>query len=309
MSNLTVENVYTRHNAKQLTRQHFWKLLGMTLTVGAICVAIMAAGFALLFLATGGPWSSTAHNVAANGTIYAFLLGWIAVIIIAVLISSCLSLGLTSAMLELCRGDETVTVARVFCRMKYSLKSFGLSLWIALKVFLWALPVYAIIGFVGFGIAAAGDPANAQTIQSTAGFLLMILPLLAFILIFALLIPACFRYMLSAHVLADEPSTGIRACVSQSKAMMKGHKWQAFKLVVPLILIMYAILFGLTLVISLILSATGVSAVIVVISPLLSILSSVVSLYFSIRCSMCFCLFYLKRREEQNPSPADESAE
>ena len=29
MTKLTIENVYTRHKAKELTKKHFWKLLGM----------------------------------------------------------------------------------------------------------------------------------------------------------------------------------------------------------------------------------------------------------------------------------------
>ena len=29
MTKLTVENVYTSHKAKELTKKHFWKLLGM----------------------------------------------------------------------------------------------------------------------------------------------------------------------------------------------------------------------------------------------------------------------------------------
>ena len=36
MTKLTVENVYTRHKAKELTKQHFWKLLGMMAIVFVI---------------------------------------------------------------------------------------------------------------------------------------------------------------------------------------------------------------------------------------------------------------------------------
>ena len=50
MSNLTVENVYIRHNAKLLTNKHFWKLLGMTLIIAAVVFGLIAAGMALLVL-------------------------------------------------------------------------------------------------------------------------------------------------------------------------------------------------------------------------------------------------------------------
>lgn len=47
MSNLTVENVYTRQTAKALTKKHFWKLLAMMLVVLLVTYAV-AIGCTLL---------------------------------------------------------------------------------------------------------------------------------------------------------------------------------------------------------------------------------------------------------------------
>ena len=44
MKNLTVENVYTRHGAKELTRKHFWKLTAMLLIVFVTSFALTWGG-------------------------------------------------------------------------------------------------------------------------------------------------------------------------------------------------------------------------------------------------------------------------
>ncbi len=306
MSNLTVENVYIRHTAKLLTRKHLWKLVRMMLTVAAICVGVVLVGLSVLMLTTGGPWSSTAHSTTADGTNVPFMIGYLALILVMAVVSGGLSLGFTSALLDLCRGAETVSVKRVFSRMSQCLKALGLSLWTGLKLLLWALPGYVLL-IVGVSAFAVGAASNGAIAEADVG-ILALLSLVGMLLIFAMMIPAYFRYILSTYVLADAPETGIRDCVKQSKAMMKGHKWQCFKLTVPIILLLYAIVLGMGLVTALVTSALTDATVITVVELLLSLCSTALSMYFSIRMTLCYCLFYLQRKGEQ-VVPTAESAE
>ena len=294
MKNLTVENVYIRHNAKLLTNKHFGKLLGMTLIIAAIVFGIVVVGMALLML----NGESTDISIA--------MVCYLLLMLIVILLTSGLTLGYIQALLALCRGEE-VSVSQVFSRMGQCFKAFRLSLWVGLKIMLWALPLYAIIGFVGFGIAVAGDPNAAELTNATAQVTLMVLPLVALVGIAALVIPAALRYMLSTYVLADKPETGVRACVHESKAMMKGHKWQAFKLTIPLLLAMYAISFGVTLLFSLLATFLGNSeAAVILTGTVVPLISIALSVYFSIRMTVCQTMFYLHRTGEQT---TPESAE
>lgn len=336
MSKLTVENVYTRHKAKELTKQHFWKLFAMTVIVVAIAYAIAFGGVLLLNLAiTGTTTTSTisldaadaAYNTGnASSTIAAaleaannpfsqqsssagFVIGYIVLIIIQVLISSGLTLGLTSAMIDLCRGEK-ITVGQVFCRMNKCHKALGLSLWVGLKTILWALPGYIAIFAAAFATMhfATLSPNNEGMVA-----LLTVLPLLALILVLALVIPAVLRYMLSTYVLADEPETSVFTCVKDSKALMKGHKWQAFKLGVPTIFIMYLMLLLAIMVVSLILAL--VSEISSVLTGILAVVLYLgvfgLLLYYGIRLGLSYCLFYLNRENENAPmaEPIAEAAE
>lgn len=296
MSNLSVENVYIRQEAKELTKKYFWKLLGMVAIAFAIPYALLMGG------------SAATSLLGTDHPIYAVLP---LVLMVFIMLLMCgLMLGMISALIDLCRHDVNVTVGRVFSRMGQCLKAFGLMLWVGLKTMLWALPGYALIGFVGFGIAVSGDPHNAQLTEVTAQATLIILPLLAMLIIFTLVIPAALRYMLSTYILADKPETSVFDCVRQSKAMMKGHKWQAFKLAVPLFLLMLLAEFFMALGYSLLVALLGETALAVAASIVLLIGWIVLNLYFSIRLSLGYCIFYIKRCKEQEaaepePSPAE----
>lgn len=302
MTATTVENVYTRQLAKEVTKKHFWKLVGMNLLVTLIVFGVMLAGMTLLFLTTGTSLESTpsgmgysSYAVPSASVGAAFAIGYFVLMLVITLVGSGLGMGLYAAMIDLCRGDETVTVGRIFSRMKYCLKAFGLSLWIGLKVFLWMLPGYIAMFVMLLATASSDEPAVAG-----------MLALLGMILIFALVIPAAYRYMLSTYLMADEPGRGIRESVNLSKQLMKGHKWQAFKLIVPVFLVML----GLTLLASL--ALTLITALVVsisetagaIITVVLTLFPALVSLYFSIRMELCYCIFYLRRREELD-GPAD----
>lgn len=295
MSNLTVENVYTRHAAKALTHKHFWKLLGMMLIVVVITYAVM---FGCTALASGLVSSSEALAVVLG--LVAMLVTW--------LVASGLGLGLTSAMLYICRDGQHVKVSDVFSRMGQSLKAFGLMLWVGLKTLLWMLPGYVLmIGVVvSFAVGIDSMTGTVAWSESEAGTLALCV-YGSLILIFALVIPAAMRYMLSTYILADKPETGVFDCVRQSKAMMKGHKWQAFKLAVPMVLLMLLAEFFMALGYSLLVALPG-EASLSVASIVLLIGWIALMLYFYIRMGLGYCLFYIKRCKEQEAS-VGEAAE
>ena len=297
MSNLTVENVYTRQSAKELTKKHFWKLLGMMGLISLIIIAVVFGGMFLLALVTGADLTTTmttSSYYAPPMPPVSFWVGYILLSLVITLVSSGLTLGMTSAMIDLCRGHEDVTIGRVFGHMGQCLKAMGLDLWIGLKVFLWMLPGYAVVMLCAV-IGASSDSAELTALLAFVGV----------IAIFALVIPAAFRYMLAHHVLADQPDCGVFECVRQSKEMMAGHKWQAFKLVIPVILIMYGVMLAALLVIGLIVSAVGEAGAIgAVVSLLLTILPFCLTLFYSVRIAMCYCLFYLKRSGWEQPEEA-----
>lgn len=288
--NLKVENVYTRHAAKEMTRKYFWKLLGMSAVAYGIPYGLM-----MLVPTVMMPIASL-HNL--------YDLVMIALLIAVSLLSCGLTLGLMHGMIELCRGKEDVTVGTVFHRMNLTFKGLGLGLWVGLKSLLWMLPGYAVM-IAGIILTASmsntASPEDAAAISALAMFAGMIL-------IFALGIPAAMRYLLSTYILADKPNTGVFACVRQSKTMMKGHKWQAFKLVIPVFLIMYVVMmvFSVAMVAATNLLA-GTAAAATILSVVMVVVTMAISVYYMIRMSMCYSIFYLKREAEQNP--AEEAAE
>ena len=317
MKNLSVENIYTRQKAKELTKKNFWRLLGMMMLTGLIVSVLVYGGIALLSYLTDAQWVTTVQAYSYQATINPasigteFTIGFIVLMIVTTLLATGLNLGLLRAITDVARNAEKVPVGRVFSRMKYFLKGWCLSLWVGFKTMLWALIVYLPVGFIGFGIAVAGDPQSAQLNETTA-MLMTMLPLFAIILVFALVIPAMLRYFLSTYVLADEPSTSVFECVRQSKAMMKGHKWQLFKLTIPYLLKMYGWMFLIIAVFAAVMAvgqnvqSDAVSIIAAVVMLASYVLLLVKLLVYALRSQVAFCVFYLKRKGETPAIPPEE---
>ena len=145
--------------------------------------------------------------------------GWIipAVGLVQVLVAPVLTLGLIYATLTLLRGG-TATVSTVFSRIGVWFRSILLFLLVMLKVFLWMLPGVALITVT---MLLGND--TLFTITSAVAPLLMAVPALM----------AAYRYAMAEFFLADEPETGVIACVRQSKAVMQGRKLQLLSLELP----------------------------------------------------------------------------
>ena len=113
MTNLSVENVYTRQTAKELAKKYFWKLLGMIAIVFVLPCVFSLVVSTLLVLS---------HNLTV------IIVGGLVIGLGVMLLESGLMLGLIDSTICICRGTAHVPVSSVFSMMRYSLKGFGLSL-------------------------------------------------------------------------------------------------------------------------------------------------------------------------------------
>ncbi len=288
MSNLSVENAYTRQEAKELGKKHLWKLVGMLAIVYGVGFGLTFVG-EMLLTGLGNAFSKGQTEVSPVYTIGSLLLT-----LAVSLVSGGLSLGMAAGMLAICRRQETA-VNVVFSRMGQCLKMFGLTLWVGLKTCLWALPGVTLLvaGLVTMGAAAQGQ--IAATNENAVVALLIVLA--GYVAMLVLMIPAAFRYMLALYVLVDEPDRGIRECVIMSKVMMKGHKWQAFKLVVPFVLVLYVMMFVLMTPMAVVAESLPSNPVVTLIMTILPMVIMLVGIiYLSLRIGLSYCLFYLKRR-------------
>lgn len=310
---LTVENVYLRQDAVQLTRKHFWRLLGMMLVIVLVTSAAdwglttlgdlitgpetEAAAAAVSSYAASETITSTEPMVQAVSQIFTSPKFWLFnlfYIVVTSLISNGLILGRHAQLIAAGRGGVPKVLGG-FSRMRQCLKAWGLSLFSDLKIGLWALPGLAAL-LIGTELESYGQD-GIGSLMNIAGVGLL----------FGLTIPAALSYSLSTFIMADEPDRGIRECVTLSKGLMKYRRWQYFKLGVPMILKMIGVFYASMLVFSLIGVAIGtgfstVAAVIIIIVMLLAILLPI--LYFSLQFDMVCALFYLKRREPVSDAPA-----
>ena len=309
----TVENVYLRQEAVQKTRKHFWRLLGM-LAVIALCTWLMENGLTALgdmitapetqaivdaantfvtskTITSTAPMTDALSSLFTSAKFWAFNLAYIA---IAGLVSNGLSLGRHAQLLAVAARDEKPRLLGGFCRMRYCLKAWGLSLFVALKTALWALPG-ALVFFLSVELQDLGQYDLGNVIGCIGVGLL-----------FGLIIPAALRYCLSTFIMANEPERGVRECVTLSKGLMQGRKWQCFKLGVPMILKMIGVMYGTIILLSMVLAIIGNNAsvavqVIFLITILLAIFLP--SIYFGIQFDVVYALFFLKCREPAADAP------
>ena len=122
---------------------------------------------------------------------------------VAWIITPVLSLGMTHWLLLRLRKKEA-GVDTVFSRLPVFLKSIGLHLLTALKTLLWMLP--------GAAVSMLSVTTGSMLIYAGMGIMLV------------LGVMAALRYALAEYKLADEPETGVLACIRESKRVMAGKK-------------------------------------------------------------------------------------
>lgn len=137
-------------------------------------------------------------------------------------LSPVLNLGLISAHLHALRKQE-FTPSIALSRLPVTLKALGLELLIGLKLLAWMLP--------GLAVDAIGAVVMVL-VNDLFGILLIIAGGIAGC---AMCIMAAYRYAMAIYVLADDPSTPIRACIRRSKEVMQHRKMELFSLEISFI--------------------------------------------------------------------------
>lgn len=305
------ENILIRQKAVRLLRKHFGKLLLMALLAVSLCLTLLVFGLLILFVTTGGPWSSTAHVTNAVGINHPYTFGlWVLWLLVA-FVGSGLLQGLISTMLRLCRGDESSKQGYIFSCMRYSPKAFGLSLWCAAALLLWMIPGYLLMmGGSMFGAVAIDSNTGVLHLTPQEQQVIGAVILCGLILCTVLGIPAFFRHMLAPFMLSDEPSAWIWDCAARSKAMMKGRKWQLFRLLLPDVLLLAALVMSLLALGDIGLRLFRSDLASGLINTLLPLLCLALLLIFLVRTLLSLCLFYLlcKDAGPMPAPPADSSA-
>ena len=305
----TLENVYLRQRATQLTQRYFRVLLAMSIITYAI-----DAGLDWLLTLLGDAWmipevtamatafqqylnadgiTSTTPAVEATTALFTSPKFWcinLLHFIVTGLVSTGITLGGTLQCIEAARGNAP-RILGLFSRMRYCLKSWGLSLWLMLKLTLWMIPGFTLV------IASAVLQTYDQLIL---GNWIMISGL---VVLFWLAAAALLRYSQAVHILADEPSRGLRESVTFSKELMKGRKWQYVRLCTPAMLKAVGMFLLADIIASwlLWLMALDTNYYAVLAGSLLTSLSMA---YFLLQLDMVSALFYLKRRDADFPITA-----
>ena len=140
---------------------------------------------------------------------------------ITLLLGPVLGLGFSHTLLKALRREE-ITYSTVLARLPLFFKAIGLDVMVALRVFLWMLP--------GWALSLLG--AVIMVFEANIGVLVMIA---AMGVMLAGMIRAMYRYRLASYVLADAPQTGINAAIRRSKEIMKGRKMELFSLEVSFV--------------------------------------------------------------------------
>ena len=302
MKNLSAENVQTHKTATALMQAHRWPLLGLIgVAMGIPAALSITISLLLAPLASRMP------------VLYELLV--LPLTVGVTILTSGLMMGLLGAMIGLCRDGEPVTVKAAFSRMRMTFKSFGLTMWVTLKTFLWMLPGYglmmlAFIALIALIVVVYSGVELSALPFSLEAFIIVVYSMMGvgIVLMMALGLPASYRYMLSLYILADKPDTRVFDCVKQSKVMMKGHKWQAFKLIIPIFLVMLVMMLVVAVAFGAPITLVSASSLLVSLLAIgMTVVYLALMLYYSVRMYLCYTLFYLNRVAEQ-PAP-EESAE
>lgn len=212
-------------------------------------------------------------------------------------------------MLRLCRGDEAIPVEQVFSGMRHSLKALGMNLWICAAVLLWMLPGYLLMmGGAMFWAVGIDSLTGELTLTPSEQQIIGCVILAGLALCIGLAVPAIFRHALAPFLLADEPSAWIWDCAARSKALMKGRKWQLFRLILPFLLALAALWLGASALTDAglrFLPGDFASGLIHTVLPLLTCAGTLV---IAIRAALCVCLFCLHRIGHSQVILAEASA-
>ena len=252
-----ITNADIRHHATDIVRQHFGKILPMML-VAAVAPSVIVSLFTAILNAILKP---TPLRFGPSPFGFYFTppsVSYVVIMLLGVLLSAlvypAVLLGLYHGILNLIRGADA-SVADVFSRVGSCLKGFLLSLYVGLRTWLWILP-----GFV-LGILGAA-------LSNSFGVFLMMIGVIA---MYALVVPAAFRYCMALPALADQPDLGVLGAFNRGKEIMQGRKWQLFRL-----LFLYGLLLvGVAVLLSLLMTAVAKSTVLLILMSVVALVAVV----------------------------------
>lgn len=298
--NRTVENVYIRQEAVQLTRRNFWRLLGMAAIISIInnglnwAMSIIGDKLMLpeinlvIERCTSLMYSThiTSTEPAVNALIALitsskFILFNLVVWVVSGLVSAGLSVGHNKQLLDTGRGGYPEPL-QVFAGMKLCLKAWGVQLWAALKTGLWCLP--------GVGLVIIGSELTLYDMGEIGNAVMVI----GVVLMLVLGLRAILRYTMAVTLLADEPDRGVRDCVKFSTALMQGRLWQCIRLGVPLFFKLIGAVLLADIVYNLICSIVPMDVQFAVVLD--SLLTAAATAYFFVQANVLYTIFYLRTR-------------
>ncbi len=281
-----LENIKTREEAKNFFRGNRGTVIGQLLLMELIMFALIFAT-TLLIIATGGEQLMNASKYG-NMQIEASTSGLVSVLPMLIsLISIPLMMGLEASMIGICRGQK-VGVGGLFSRMNIFFKAIGLNLWVGLKIFLWAL-----LGILAMaGCTVIGSLIGNEVVMS-------ILVVVGIVAMFAIIIPPAYSYSLATYIMADDPTMGVFDSVRLSTGMMKGHRWQCFKLCIPYFLKYAGCAFGGLFAAGLLTTMLGENPVGIIIAVCVPMVMMLVGLYLMLPCILAYAQFYLKRAKRE----------
>lgn len=261
-------NPQIRSRATAVTKDSLGRLILMTLALLGATIGLMLA-YGLLIGITMNIHEAVGALIAVVGAfaVFFFVIG--------------LSLGYTNGLIRIAEGQRP-PVSIIFSRFSKGLPGLGLSLWIGLKVWLWMLPGLGV-AMVGAVLGSLMDSEELLVFASSIGI----------ILAYVLMIVAAFRYAMSTYYFADNPDNGVFGSVEKSKRTMEGRKWQLFRLCIPYVLILLAIMLGVGIVSALLMNLEEIG---VILALILSLGVTIVSIYISILVSMAQVCFYTMHR-------------
>lgn len=307
--NRTVENVYIRQRAVERTRQHFWRLLGMTVMISIITSVLngvfSAVGNRLMrpelaevidqyaYLTTSTRLTSSEPMINALMELFTspkFILFSLVYSVLAGIVSAGLTLGHNQQLIETARGLRPQPLA-IFSGMKRCLKAWGLQLWTGLFMVLWFLPGLIVI-LIGSSMSEAGN------LVMTIGMVLML----------ALVFRAVMRYAMAHYLLAEHPSWSVRDCLKTSISRMQGRLWQFFKVDWPVFFKILGAVMAATIVYNAIIALIPMDSQLA--SVVETVLTFIATAYFYEQLNLVHVMFYLNTQmpvlPENTPRPVSE---
>lgn len=240
-----MKNPAIRAHAKLVVAQNWGKMIRMSLLIGVMSL-LAIVGFLL-----------------APAASFIYICG--------------LNVGYTAALLNMCDG-KPVKVTHVFSQLRRGVSSFGLVLWMGLKIFFWMLPGLAVV-LVGAAISVMADSPDMMYFFMATGYVVMMV----------FVIRASYSYAMAPYIHADNSAMSAFDALNASKELMNGRRFRLFKLTIPYILILLAIMIVYTVILAL---CQRIEWLMILLAIVGYIAILIVSIWFSLLSTMAQACFY-----------------